>query len=291
MTPRRTLWLVLAAALGGAAAGGADDKSPAEPKSPEPVARLFVQDLTTCSLKWVAVRVGPDEKLALDPLAAVDGFKPLEPARQRPVQVPEPGSLVCNGVRDDEDGGFESGWVLVQSGVGYTDHGDHGHWPYKKKPAVADSTPFITGREAPALVALDAEPTPVTIPLAARKGTRPVTPEVVTAPDCKAYAFVIHDRVQDAHAEDALEIVALDPNGDGSPADAKSLRTLKVGRSAVEGHFDIAFDAARKHAFFTNPCDGTISALSLKALEVVATFPVGGTPAALVVRGGEDPDD
>ena len=46
---------------------------------------------------------------------------------------------MCVGVRDDEEGALESGWVLVQSGVGYADHGDHGHWSYKKKPEVVDS--------------------------------------------------------------------------------------------------------------------------------------------------------
>lgn len=100
--------------------------------------------------------------------------------------------------------------------------------------------------------------------------------------------------MKDADAEDILEVIALDPNGDGDCADAKSVKTLKVGKSAVDGHFghhDLAFDADRKHGYFSNPGDGTISALSLKTLEVVATFAVGGTPTALVVRGGEDHDD
>lgn len=65
--------------------------------------------------------------------------KKLDPAKQKLVQMREAGSLVCVGVRDDEEGAFESGRVLVQSGVGYADHGDHGHWSYKKKPAVLDS--------------------------------------------------------------------------------------------------------------------------------------------------------
>jgi DNA-binding beta-propeller fold protein YncE len=112
--------------------------------------------------------------------------------------------------------------------------------------------------------------------------------------DGKAYAFVFHDRVKDADAEDVLEVIALDPNGDGDLADAKSVKELKVGKSAVEGHFghhDLAFDGDRKYGFFTNPGAGTVSVLSLKTLDVVATFTVGGTPTALVARGGEDHDD
>jgi len=448
--------------------GRADDKSPAniKTKSPTPITRLFVQDLKTCSLKWADVTVGPDKKLALGTLAEVSGFKQLDPAKQKLVQMRESGSLVCVGVRDDEDGMFESGWILVQSGVGYADHGDHGHWYYKKLPEVVDSrldkqqgnpahlylydgrfflandrlngytridpskyatnearklgkdtprflvgggnhitlaviddkvgysawidgggpnkgrvdvTPvslssrtepvysfylpsggihgaiansgkvffapmdgicwveadtnlklkadevkvhhidlgkegekprrtgaftnhghhvlFVTGKEAPYLVVLNAkhaEPKPVMVPLAVHKGTQALTPEVVTTVDGKAYGFVFHDRIKDADADDMLEVIALDPNGDGDLSDAKSVKVLKVGKSAVEGHFghhDIAFDADRRYGFFTNPGDGTISVLSVKSLEIVATFMVGGTPTAIVARGGEDHDD
>lgn len=450
------------------AVGWAADKSAVSPKTkpPEPITRLFVQDLKTCSLKWADVTLSPDKKLALGTFADVSGFKKLDPAKQKLVQMREAGSLVCVGVRDDEDGAFESGWVLVQSGVGYTDHGDHGHWSYKKTPEVVDSrldkqqgnpahlylydgrfflandrlngytridpskyatnearklgkgeprflvgggnhitlavvedkvgysawidgggpnkgrvdvTPvtasaksepaysfhlptggihgaiansgkvffapmdgidwveadtalklkadqvkvhhidlgkegdkpqrtgafvnhghhvlFVIGKEAPSLVlvnAKDTEPKTVMVPLAVKKGTQAVTPAVVTSVDGKAYAFVFHDRVKDADTEDFLEVIALDPNGDGDLSDAKSIKTLKVGRSAVEGHFghhDIAFDADRRYGFMTNPGDGTISVLSLKTLEVVATFAVGGTPTAIIARGGEDHDD
>ncbi|AWM38539.1 hypothetical protein GobsT_32880 [Gemmata obscuriglobus] len=462
---RCALWFVLTAALGGAVAGG-DDKAPAKAKPPAPIVRLFVQDMKTCSVKWADVRVGADQELLLDPLADVAGFKKLDPAKQKLVQMRESGSLVCVGVRDDADGAFESGWVLMQSGVGYADHGDHGHWTYKAAPAVIDSrldakqgnpahlyrydgwfylandklngytridpegyatndarslgqgkplfvtgggghitlavvdnkvgyacwidgggpnkgrvdvSPvgigarpepaysfalptggihgaaacagkvffapsagvcwvdadpglklkadqvqvrhidlgtegdkprrtgafvthghhvlFVTGKEAPNLAVLDAksaEPKPVFLPLAVKKGTHAVTPEVVTSVDGKTYALVFHDRVKDSDAADALEVIALDPNGDGDFSDMKSVKVLAVGRSAVEGHFghhDLAFDANRKYGFFTNPGDGTLSVLSLKTLDVVATFTVGGTPAALVARGGEDHDD
>lgn len=72
------------------------------------------------------------------------------------------------------------------------------------------------------------------------------------------------------------------------------VKTLKVGRSAAEGHFghhDMAFDAERRFGFFTNPGDGTVSVLSLKTLEVIATFTVGGTPTAVVACGSRETED
>jgi len=458
-----TLLVATAVLVAGLAVGRATTPSPAAPASGAPVARLFVQDLKSCSLKWADVRVGPGGKLALAALAAVPGFPKLDPARQKLVQMRESGSLLCVGVRDDDGGKLGSGWVLVQTGVGYADHGDHGHWSYKKQPAVADSrvgpdqgnpahvylyggkffvahdgldgyaridpakyatnearslgkgapqflagggghitlavaddkvgyacwidgggpnkgrvdvTPvtaaaktgpgysfhlpsggihgatvnsgkvffapaegvcwveadaglklkadqvmvchidlgkeggaarrtgafvnhgrhvlFVAGKDDPALVVLDARdawPKPVAVPLAPRTRGRVTTPAAVTAADGKAYALLFHEA---PGAGDALEVVALDPNGDGRLADARSVKTLAVGRNAVQGHFghhDVGFDADRKHAFFTNPGDGTLSVLSLTTLDIVATFPVGGTPTALVVRGGEDLDD
>nr|MCU0704533.1 hypothetical protein [Fimbriiglobus sp.] len=370
------------------------------------------------------------------------------------------------GVRDDNDGGTQSGWVAIQSGVGYADHGDHGHWSFKKKPAVIDSrldkeqgnpahvylyagkffvandklngytridpakyatntakslgkdtprflvgggghitlavvedkvgyscwidgggpnkgrvdvTPvtaeskteptytfhlphggihgatansgkvffapmngicwveadpdlklkpdqvkvhhldlgkegdkprrtgafadlghhvlFTTGKEKPQLAVLNAkvaDPKPVFVPLNGPKGTTALTPEGVIAPDKKPYAIVFHDAVKDSDAADTLEVIDLDPNGDGDFADAKSAKTLKVGKSAVDGHSGhhaIAFDADRRFGFFTNPGDGTVSVLRIKTWEVVATFKVGGKPTSIVARGGEDHDD
>ena len=441
--------------------------APKKAKEPRPFARLFVQDLKTCSLRWADLKVGESGEFALDPLATVDGFPALDPARQKLVQMKEAGGLVCVGVRDDADGAFASGWALVQSGVGYIDHGDHGHWTFKGTPAVWDSrldakqgnpahlyrydgrfflandklngytridpagyekpkgrplvkdtprflpgggghitlavvddavgyscwidsggpnkgrvdvTPvaatakpepaysfrlpsggihgatacagkvffapadgvcwveadpglkrkpeqvevrhidlgkdgdkphrtgafathgrhvvFTTGKgESAALVILDAkaaEPKPVFVPLAVKPGTQAVTPDVVETAGGKLYALVFHDRAKDADAPDVLEVVALDPNGDGDWADAKAVKVLKVGRSAVDGHaghHDLACDAECRYAAFTNPGDGTVSVLSLKSLEVVATFKVGGTPGALVAVGGRETDD
>ena len=56
-------------------------------------------------------------------------------------------------------------------------------------------------------------------------------------------------------------------------ADAKVIKTVKVGKSAVEGHFghhDLSFDADKQFGVFTNPGDGTVCVLSLKTLEAYA---------------------
>lgn len=469
----RSLQLTLAAAtLAGLGActssnpvdvgGKAPDEHSQKARALRPFTRLFVQDLKTSAVKWADVRGDEKDQFTLNPLAAVDGFKELAPARQKLVQMRESGGLVCVGVRDDAGGAFESGWVLFRSGVGYTDHGDHGHWAFRKKPRVVDSrldtkqgnpahlylyggrffvandrlngytridpsryeggekdTPtFIAGggshitlavvddkvgysawvdgggpnkgrvdvtsvgsdaRAKPAysfhlptggihgaiansgkvffapadgvcwvqadtglklqagdvkvnhislgkdgdkarrtgafvnhghhvvfttgkgstsalvlLNAKDVEPKPVFIPLGVKRGTQAVTPEIAVTPDGKAYAFVFHDHAKDVAAEDALEVVALDPNNDGDCSDARVAKALKVGKSAVDGHFghhDLAFDAEVRFGFFTNPGDGTISVLSLKSLEVVNTFHVGGTPTAIVAVGSRETDD
>jgi hypothetical protein len=119
---------------------------------------------------------------------------------------------------------------------------------------------FTTGKDAASALALldatAADPKPVFVPLGVKPGTQAVTPAVATTPEGKAYAFIFHDHAKDAEAQDALEVVALDPNGDGDCTDAKVLKTLAVGKSAVDGHsghHHLAFDADRRFGVFTNP--------------------------------------
>jgi hypothetical protein len=157
---------------------------------------------------------------------------------------------------------------------------------------------FTTGKDDKSSLVLlnakDAEPKPVVVPLGVKKGTQAVTPEVAVARDGKAYAFVFHDHAKGVEVEDVLEVIALDPNGDGDCSDAKVVKKLKVGKSVVDGHYghhDMAFDAEKQFGFFTNPGDGTISVLSLKTLEVVTTLKVGGTPTAIVSCGSREMED
>lgn len=459
--------LVLLLPLTLAACDSASVRPRPEAASLVPLARLLYQDHGDAALRWADVRQSADGNLSLGPVRDVAGLKKLDPARQKLVQMRECDGLVLVGVRDEEDGAYESGWVLLHTGVEQADHGDHVHWHYRQPPQARDSrldaaqgnpahvylydgcfylandrlggytriSPsryapdagpaareaaapflvgggnhitlavvegkvgyacwvdgggpnkgrvdvtlitdrprtepaysfrlpsggihgaiavegkvffapadgvcwveadpaarlepaavqvhhiplgkdgdrprrtgaftqhgryvlFVTGKEETAtLELLDAKPAHpirVSLPLSGRKGMKARTPEVVTTPEGRAYAFVFHDHDKGTDVADLLDVVALDPDGDGDARDARVARTLPVGRSAVEGHFghhDIAFDADRRFAFFTNPGDGTISALSLKSLEVVATFDVGGTPTALIAHGGRETDD
>jgi hypothetical protein len=426
------------------------------------LSRLIIQDASTCSLVWADVRITAKDEFGITPSTPIEGFKKLDPAKQKLVQMKESNKIICVGVRDNEDGKSESGWILANSGVRYTDHGDHGHWIYKTKPSVIDhrldnkqgnpahmylydgrfflandklngytridpkmydkggkDTPrflvgggnhitlavvddkvgysawidgagpnkgkvdvtpvtkaersepkysftlpsggihgaiansgkvffapsegvcwvqadtqltrkgdevkvhhidlgkdgdkalrtgafvnhshyvlFNTGKaEKSELVLLDAkkdEIKPIRVPLAVKPGTRALTPILGVTPEKKAFAFIFHDRAKDVEAEDVLEVVAMDPNGDGDCSDAKVIKTLKVGKSEVEGHFghhDLAFDADGRYGFITNPGNGTVSVLSLKKMEIVATLNVGGKPGAVIAVGGREMDD
>lgn len=424
--------------------------------------RLFVQDHQTSSLKWADVWLEDNKRMVVEEWQSVSQFKTLDPKKQTLVQMRGARGLLCVGVRDLEDGAFESGWILAKSGVTYTDHGDHGHWHFNKKPAVIDArldakqgnpahvycyddrfylandklngytridpkpdvdgaiptprfligggnhitlavvgdqvgyaawidgggpnkgrvdvTPvtaaattspkysfhlptggihgaitnqgkvffapqdgicwveadptasrkpsevvvhhiplgkdgdkprrtgafvnhghyvsFVTGKDGSAafvlLNAKEADPKPISIPLVVKKGAQPITPIIATTRDGKAYALIFHDHPKDLDVQDTLDVIALDPNGDGNCADAKLVKSLAVGNSSVEGHFghhDGDFDADRKYLFFSNPGDGTISVLSLATLEILATLKFNGKPTAVVAFGGTETGD
>lgn len=447
--------VMLALATAGLPAAAAD------PTKPSPVARLVFQDHPTAALRWADVAADAGGRLSLGPVAPVDGFPALDAGRQTLVQMGRVGDKLLVGVRDDEDGEFGSGWVMLSTGVRGTDHGDHVDWSFRKKPFVigsridkdqgnpahlyvygekfflandhkngysrfdpedfprvpgyphagtrprflpgggghitlavagdkvgygtwigggptagrVDVTPVsltgtpavgysfalptgathgatacggkvffapadgvcwvaadpdmklkpdqvkvthvplgkdgdeplrtgafaahgrwvlcVTGKEAAGkLVLLDAgaaDPKPVFVALTGGAHHKPLTPAVVLAGGKVPLALVFHDHPKGAGATDRLDVVALDPNADGDFADAKVVKSLPVGPSAVDGHHGhhaAGFDANGGWAFFTNPGAGTVSALDLKTLEVVATFPVGGTPTALIVHGG-----
>ena len=436
-----------------------------DPPAPKPVVRLFVQDHAARSLKWADVLAGADGKLSLAPPADIPGFPALD-AKQRLVQMEAVDGKLLVGVRDDEDGGHASGWVLVGAGAKYTDHGDHGHWSFRKKPfvigsrvdqgqgnpahlyayagkfylandrkngytrfdpadfpdvkdahagtrprfvpgggnhitlaaagdavgyatwidgggpnkgrvdvtmlntggppavtysfhlptgvihgatAAADKVFFapadgvcwvaadpsaklkpdqvvvhhvplgtdgekplrtgafaahknhvlcVTGRGAAGkLVVLDAaaaDPKPVFVPLPGGDKLKPLTPAVVLAGGKRPLALVFHDHDPKDPAADRLDVVALDPDGNGDLSDAKVVTSLAVGPSKVEGHFGhhaAAFDAGGEWAFFTNPGDGTLGVLDLETLAVVSTFKLAGTPTVLVAVGGRDAGD
>jgi hypothetical protein len=431
-----------------------------------PLARLFFQDHEARTLKWADVGIMDSGQLSLGTLNDVEGFPTLDPTKQKLVQMDRVDNKLLVGVRDDDEGEFGSGWVMLGTGVRYIDHGDHGHWSYRRKPVVlcsridaeqgnpahlyvydekfylandqkngytrfnpaefprvpdpqaaakarflpgggnhitlavvedkvgygcwidgggpnkgrVDVTPIhstgeprvaysfslpsgvihgatacagkvffapadgiywteadtevklkpdqvvvrhislgqdgdrplrtgafathgrfvlcVTGKaEESKLVLLDAaasDPQPIFIPLTGQENLKPLTPEIVLVGGKKPFALVFHDHDKAAEATDRLDVIDLDPNKDGDYSDAKILKSLEVGPSAVDGHYGhhgVAFDANGEFAFFTNPGEGTIAVFDLKKLEIVATFKVGGMPTAIVVHGGLETED
>ncbi len=453
-------------------------------KKLRPVTRLIFEDHKDQSLRWADVGIDEDKQLHVGAAQPVPGVKPLDASKQKLVQMKEHGGFVLAGIRDEEKGAFQSGWVLIDAGVRYEDHGDHGHWRYpatprqlaatldqkqgnpahiyaydgkffiandqlngftrvdpalvataagavegtsnatsgtqrasaEQKPTLSTAQRFyegggnhitlaavndqvayatwvdgggpnkgrvdvtklggkdsklaysfflssgglhgattnqgkvffapsdgivwltadltaslkpdavkwqhislgksddkplrtgafatfgnyvlcVTGRGTDAkLVMIDASqstPTPQFLSLKSSAATRALTP-VIAQTKTATYAFVMHDAVEhdddsEAAPDERLEIISLDPNGDRNFADAQSLKTLKLGRSAVEGHsghHDITCDASRRFAFVTNPGDATIMAISLATLEPAGTYPIGGKPTALIAIGG-----
>lgn len=98
------------------------------------VSRVFFQDDQARTLKWADLYTGAELKLG--PVSEIKGFPKLDPETQSLVQMESSEGFLLIGVRDEEDGQFQSGWVLVDSGVKKEEHGDHFHWRYPTEPKV-----------------------------------------------------------------------------------------------------------------------------------------------------------
>ncbi len=135
--------LLVAAVVGATAAQAAAPSTSSQPTRPSgrvrTLARLVYEDHSNQSLKSVDLEIDDQKQLFAGPVTSVTGAKALNAERQTLVQLRESQGIVVAGVRDDDDGQFESGWVLIDSGVRYRDHGDHGHWSFKTRPAVVSS--------------------------------------------------------------------------------------------------------------------------------------------------------
>lgn len=110
-----------------------------KPTRPRNIARLLFEDHESQSVKWADLTIDSEKQIQLSSAQGVPGFKKLDPEKQKLVQIQSSQDLVVVGVRDEEEGQFESGWLLIDSGVRYKDHGDHGHWLYSEDPRVIDS--------------------------------------------------------------------------------------------------------------------------------------------------------
>lgn len=96
--------------------------------------RVFYQDDETKTVKWADLMGG--QALALSSPQVVEGFPRIDPAKQTLVQMDFALGHILIGVRDEQDGKFQSGWVLIDCGVETESHGDHLDWVYSRNPRV-----------------------------------------------------------------------------------------------------------------------------------------------------------
>lgn len=107
----------------------ADDRGPR-------VARLLWQDRDKDVLMWGEVHAGQKWIVSASP---VKGFPKLDSEKQDLVQMEHAAGHLLVGVRDNDDGKFQSGWITVDTGVREEPHGDHSHWKFAASPSVKSS--------------------------------------------------------------------------------------------------------------------------------------------------------
>ncbi len=134
----RFLHCVLALVLTGASSVLVCAAPPAAQRKVLPQAkrltRVFFQDDDTKTVKWADVLAGQPPQLSA--VQEVDGFPKLDVTRQTLVQMESAKGHLLVGVRDDADGAFQSGWVLIDTGLDTADHGNHLDWIYARSPQV-----------------------------------------------------------------------------------------------------------------------------------------------------------
>lgn len=120
---------VLACAVGTTSMSVADDRGPR-------VARLLWQDRDKDVLMYGEVHAGEKWIVSASP---VKGFPKLDVEKQDLVQMEHAGGHLLIGVRDNDEGKFQSGWITVDTGVREEPHGDHSHWKFVSAPSVKSS--------------------------------------------------------------------------------------------------------------------------------------------------------
>ncbi|MCU0713173.1 MAG: hypothetical protein MUC43_14025 [Pirellula sp.] len=106
----------------------------AQDKPARTMFRLFWQDTKANQLMWGDVKRS-DNNWSIEP-QTVPGFPKLDLESQSLVQMQTMDGVIVVGIRDEDSGKFQSGWVSIDSGVTVEDHGDHSHWYYKAPPKV-----------------------------------------------------------------------------------------------------------------------------------------------------------
>jgi len=95
--------------------------------------RVFWQDRDTDQLSWADLTTTDKWSIKRD---WISGFPKLDAEKQDLVQMKHTNGVLVVGVRDQEDGEHQSGWVSVDTGVFEEAHGNHSHWKYGGVPKV-----------------------------------------------------------------------------------------------------------------------------------------------------------
>ncbi len=237
-------WLWIAAAsysVLGLLAPGSYASEPTTTPAERAITRVFIQDPEKLTLMWADLLA--QEPLTFSPAKPVEGFPQLDPERQSLVQMAVSAGKIMVGVRDDEDGEFQCGWVLVDTGVEEEEHGDHSHWYYNSAPKVIASRLDQSQGNLAHLYCYD------------------------------GVFYLANDHAKDIEAPNVVTVIHLDPNRDGSFADAKIASEITVGASEVEGHgghHDMVFDASGRMGVIANPGDRVIDVkVAIYSCEVV----------------------
>jgi hypothetical protein len=97
------------------------------------ITRLFWQDREDATIKWADLFAGDEWTLQPN---VVQGFPELNVEKQNLVQMEVLEQTLLVGVRDSDDGRFQSGWLAIDTGVRRHSHGDHDDWLYESAPSV-----------------------------------------------------------------------------------------------------------------------------------------------------------
>lgn len=131
-------WSCLFFLLGTACFSSAPLFGQEEGRKSERMARLVWQDREHKTLRWgELVQVGP--KLLFQQGGVIENFPALNVQRQELVQMERVEDVLLVGVRDDDAGKFQSGWVAVDLGVDEMPHGDHSDFDYRNHPRILAS--------------------------------------------------------------------------------------------------------------------------------------------------------
>ncbi|WP_254508810.1 hypothetical protein [Anatilimnocola floriformis] len=128
---KRTLWWIVCCSLLSTVWIG---MSHAEETDRVILTRVFFQDDDARSLRWADLYAGSPPTLGK--VQDVPGFPKLDVEEQSLVQMGAARGMLLVGVRDEQNGKKESGWILIDSGVGSEGHGDHSHSTYAQAPRI-----------------------------------------------------------------------------------------------------------------------------------------------------------